>query len=187
MAQHGVDLSLVADRYASALFDLASEQGAVAEVSGALKGFKRLLDDSAEFRTLVSSPVFSAAEQTKALTAALAAARVSGLAANFLRLVATKRRLHALPAIIDAFARLEEAASGVTRAQAIVAKPLTAREETSLREALAFVSGGKTVNLDVTTDASIIGGVIVKLGSRMVDASIRTKLNSIRTRMKEVG
>jgi F-type H+-transporting ATPase subunit delta len=187
VAQHGVDLSLVAERYASALFDLATEQGRVAEVSAALRGFKQLFDESAEFRTLVSSPVFTAAEQTKALDATFAAARVSGLTANFLRLVATKRRLFALPAIIEAFARLEDAASGVTRAQAIVAKPLTAAEESSLRDALAFVSGGKTVNLDVRTDASIIGGVVVKLGSRMVDASIRTKLNSIRTRMKEVG
>jgi F-type H+-transporting ATPase subunit delta len=187
VAQHGVDLSLVAERYASALFDLASEQGVVADVSRALKGFKRLLEESPEFRTLVSSPVFSAAEQSKALSAALAAAGASGLVANFLRLVATKRRLYALPAMIDAFARLEDAANGVARAEAIVAKPLTASEEESLRDALAFVSGGKTVNLDVRTDASLIGGVIVKLGSRMVDASIRTKLNSIRTRMKEVG
>ena len=187
MAQHGVDLSLVAERYASALFDLASEQGAVENVSGALKGFRQLLDESAEFRTLVSSPAFSSAEQTKALTAALSAAGVTGLAANFLRLVATKRRLYALPAIIDAFARREDAASGVARAEAIVAKPLSFEEEAALRDALAAASGGKTINLDVRTDASIIGGVIVKLGSRMVDASIRTKLNSIRTRMKEVG
>jgi len=187
VAQHGVDLSLVADRYASALFDLASEQGAVADVSGALKGFKQLLEESPEFRTLVASPAFSAAEQTKALSAALSAAGVSGLAANFLRLVATKRRLHALPAIITAFQRLEDEASGVARAEVVVAKPLSGEEEEALKQALVAASGGKTINLDVKTDAAIIGGLVVKLGSRMVDASVRTKLNSIRTRMKEVG
>ncbi len=187
MAQHGVDLSLVADRYATALFELASEKGVVEEVFEALKGFTRLLDESAEFRTLTSSPVFSAGEQTQALNAALSSAGVSGLAANFLRMVATKRRLSALPAIIASFTRLYDAARGVTRAEATVAGPLSPAEEASLRDALIAASGGKTINLDVKTDASIIGGVIVKLGSRMVDASIRTKLNSIRTRMKEVG
>ncbi|HXY57558.1 MAG TPA: F0F1 ATP synthase subunit delta [Methylocystis sp.] len=187
MAQHGVDTSLVADRYASALFELSAEQGAVATVSEALRGFKKLIDESPEFRTLIASPVFSAAEQTKALTKTLQSAGVAGLAANFLRLVATKRRLHALPAIIDAFQRKEDEANGVTRAEAVVAKPLSEAEEAALKQALMTASGGKTVNLDVKTDPSIIGGVIVKLGSRMVDASIRTKLNSIRTRMKEVG
>ena len=186
MAQHGVDTSLVADRYASALFDLSAEQGAVATVSEALQGFKKLLDESAEFRTLVTSPAFTAAEQTQALTKALHSAGVEGLAANFLRLVATKRRLHALPAIIDAFRRKEDEANGVARAEAIVAKPLAFAEEELLRQALTKASG-KTINLDVKTDPSIIGGVIVKLGSRMVDASIKTKLSSIRTRMKEVG
>jgi len=187
VAQYGVDTSLVADRYASALFELSAEQGAVGTVSEALKGFKTLLDESPEFRTVVANPAFSAAEQTQALAKTLESAGVAGLAANFLLLVATKRRLHALPAIIEAFQRKEDEANGVTRADVVVAKPLTEAEEESLKQALTKASGGKTINLDVKSDPSIIGGVIVKLGSRMVDASIKTKLNSIRTRMKEVG
>jgi len=187
VAQHGVDTSLVANRYASALFELSAEQGAVGTVSEALKGFKKLLDESSDFRTLVGNPAFSAAEQTKALSKTLDSAGVAGIAANFLLLVATKRRLHALPAIIEAFQRKEDEANGVTRAEAIVAKPLSEAEEEALKQALARAGGGKTINLDVRSDPSIIGGVIVKLGSRMVDASIKTKLNSIRTRMKEVG
>ncbi len=187
MAQDGVDLSGVAGRYAFALYELASEQGATAEVSRALSGFKELLDESADLRRLVGSPVFSGAEQVKALSALLAGAGISGVAANFIRLVATKRRLFALPAIIAAFHRLEERAQGLVRAEATVAKPLSPANEAALRQALAAATGGKTVTLDVKTDASIVGGIVVRLGSRMVDASLKTKLNSIRTRMKEVG
>ncbi len=92
-----------------------------------------------------------------------------------------------LPAIIDAYRRLHDAAKGVVRADVTVAAPLAAHHESALREALAGVTGGKTIDLEVKVDPSIIGGVVVKLGSRMLDASLKTKLNSIRTRMKEVG
>jgi F-type H+-transporting ATPase subunit delta len=187
VAQDGVDLSGVAGRYAFALHELASEHGATDEVSDALKAFRRLLDGSADLRRLVGSPAFSAAEQLKALDALLPAAGIVGLAANFIRLAAAKRRLFALPAMIDAFQRLDEQAKGLVRAEAIVAKPLLPSHQRALQEALTAAVGGKTVNLDVKTDAAIIDGIVVKLGSRMVDASLRTRLNSIRTRMKEVG
>ncbi len=187
MAQDGVDLSGVAGRYAFALHELASEQNATEEVSQALAAFQRMLGESVDLRRLVESPVFSAAEQIKALDAVLSAAQIGGISANFIRLVATKRRLFALPGIIASFQRLEEKAKGVVRAEATVAEPLSLYQEAALQHALAAATGGKTVNLDVKTDASIIGGIIVKLGSRMVDASVKTNLNSIRTRMKEVG
>jgi len=159
----------------------------VDEVAGAFASFRKMLDQSPELRMLVKSPAISAAEQTKAMTALLAGANISGIAGNFLRLVAAKRRLYALPAIMDAYARLVDAAKGVVRAEATVAAPLAPEQTVALRQALASVAGGKQVILDVKTDPAIIGGVIVKLGSRMVDASVKTKLNSIRTRMKEVG
>jgi F-type H+-transporting ATPase subunit delta len=146
-----------------------------------------LLGESVDLRRLVESPVFSAAEQVKALDAVLSAAQIGGITANFIRLVATKRRLFALPGIIAAFQRLEEKAKGVVRAEAIVATQLSPDQEAALRHALTATTGGKTVSLNVKTDASIIGGLVVKLGSRMVDASLKTKLNSICTRMKEVG
>jgi F-type H+-transporting ATPase subunit delta len=187
VAQDGVDLSGVAGRYAFALHELASEQSATEAVSEALKAFRALFDESADLRRLVQSPAISAAEQLKALNALLPAAGIAGIAANFIRLVASKRRLFALPGIIDAYERLEEKAKGLVRAEATVAKPLLPSQELELRQALAAAAGGKTVNLDVKTDPSIIGGIVVKLGSRMVDASLKTKLNSIRTRMKEVG
>ena len=177
----------MAGRYAFALHELASEKGVTDEVSGALNAFRKLIDESADLRRLVQSPAYSAAEQLKALDALLPKIGIGGVAANFLRLVASKRRLFALSGIIDAYERLEEKAKGLVRAEATVAKPLLPSQELALREALAAVSDGKTINLDVNTDPSIIGGIIVKLGSRMVDASLKTKLNSIRTRMKEVG
>lgn len=187
MASKGDDLSAVAGRYASALYDLASEQGAAEDVAVALRTFRALIDESEDLRRLVRSPVFSAPEQIKALDAILAKAEISGLVVNFIRLVAAKRRLFALPDMMSAYQRLHDAALGVVRAEVTVAAPLADRHEKTLREALAGVTGGKTVDLNVKVDPSIIGGIVVKLGSRMVDASLKTKLNAIRTRMKEVG
>ena len=187
MAQEGVDLSSVAGRYAFALHELATERGAGEAVSEALKTFRQLYEGSSDLRLLMHSPAFSAAEQLKALDALLKNTNIEGVAANFLRLVAAKRRLFALPAIIDAYQRLEESAKGLTRAEATVAKPLLPSQELALRDAVQEAAGGKAVSLEVKTDPTIVGGIIIKLGSRMVDASLRTKLNSIRTRMKEVG
>jgi F-type H+-transporting ATPase subunit delta len=187
VAQDGVDLSGVAGRYASALFELASEQGQTDQAAEALAAFEALLAESDDLKRLVKSPVFSAQDQVRALKAVLAQAGISGVAANLLFLAATKRRLFAVPSIIAAYRRLHDAARGVRRAEVTVAAPLASAHEAELKAALAAVAGGKEVTLDVKTDPSIIGGVIVKLGSRMVDASVKTKLNSIRTRMKEVG
>jgi F-type H+-transporting ATPase subunit delta len=187
VAQDGVSLSGVAGRYASALYELASEKNATDEVAAALAAFQGLLDESADLRRLVKSPVFTAQEQVKALDAVLGKAEIAGVAANFIRLVASKRRLFVLPDMIAAYQSLHDKARGLVRADVTVAAPLKPDHESALRDALAAVTGGKSVSLDIKTDPSIIGGIVVKLGSRMVDASVRTKLNSIRTRMKEVG
>ena len=187
MAQDGVDSAGVAQRYASALYDLASENRATDEVASSLSSFQALLNGSDDLRRLVKSPVFSAQEQIKALDAVLAKAGIGGVAANFIRLVATKRRLFAIDSLISAYQRLYDAGKGLTRVDVTVASPLKNDQEGALRHALSVATGGKTVTLDIKTDPSIIGGLIVKIGSRMVDASVKTKLNSIRTRMKEVG
>jgi F-type H+-transporting ATPase subunit delta len=187
VAQDGDSLSGVAGRYATALYDLATEKHVADEVAGALDRFQSLIDGSDDLKRLVRSPVFTAQEQIKALDPILQKAQIYGVAANFLRLVASKRRLFVICDMIAAYRRLNDKAKGLVRADVTVAGPLKPDHETALREALAGVTGGKTVDLNVKTDPSIIGGLIVKLGSRMVDASVRTKLNSIRTRMKEVG
>lgn len=187
MAQDGDSSSGVAGRYASALFDLAREKHAADDVAAALDNFQSMIDASADLKRLVKSPVFSAQEQIKALDAVLAKAQISGIAANFLRLVAAKRRLFVISDMIAAYRHLNDTAKGLVRADVTVAAPLKPDHEAALREALAGVTGGKTVTLNMKTEPSIIGGLIVKIGSRMVDASVRTKLNAIRTRMKEVG
>lgn len=180
-------VSGVAERYAQALFSLASEQNVADAVAEALNNFAALIDGSADLKRLVMSPVFSAEDQLKAITALLNQFGYGGVTANFIKLVAAKRRLFVLPDMIRAFVALNDAAKGVTRAQVTVAAPLDDAQLASLVESLGQAAGGKTVKVNVFVDPSIIGGIVVKLGSRMVDASLKTKLNSLRTRLKEVG
>jgi F-type H+-transporting ATPase subunit delta len=177
----------VAERYAQALFSLAQEQNIADAVADALRNFGDLIAESADLKRLVVSPVFSAEEQLKAVTAILNQIGFSGITANFIKLVAAKRRLFVLPDMIRAYIALNDKANGVTRADVTVAAPLSDAYSAALEESLRQVSGGKTVKVNVNIDPSIIGGIVVKLGSRMVDASLKTKLNSLRTRMKEVG
>ncbi|HXT08887.1 MAG TPA: F0F1 ATP synthase subunit delta [Roseiarcus sp.] len=192
LADESEHVSGVAGRYASALYALADEQRQTAEIAAALATIQTMLDESADLRRLVRSPAFSAAEQTKALDALLTRAGVSGVAANFVRLVAAKRRLFALSDMIRDYNKLYDAARGLTRAEVTSAAPLSEAEIAALKDQLrgasdGKTSGGKDVELAVKVDPAIIGGLVVKLGSRMVDGSLRTKLNAIRTAMKEVG
>ena len=180
-------ISGVAERYAQALFSLAQEQNSTDAVADALSNFGSLITQSADLQRFVASPVFSAEEQVKAISAILSQLGFSGITANFIKLVATKRRLFVLPDMIRAFNALNDKVKGVTKAQVTVAEPLSPDHTAALEEALRQVSGGQTVKVNVNIDPSIIGGIVVKLGSRMVDASLKTKLNSLRTRMKEVG
>ena len=183
----------MAGRYALALFQLARDGKSIDAVMSDLNKFKALLAESVDLQRLVRSPVFTVEEQGKALSAVLARAGVSGLAANFLKLVAAKRRLFAVPEMIAGFEKLVDSERGVTRAEVTVAEPLNDSHTQALKAALAEVTGGKnpgagsSVEAVIKVDPAIIGGLVVKLGSRMVDSSLRTKLNSIRTRMKEVG
>ncbi|HXE23391.1 MAG TPA: ATP synthase F1 subunit delta, partial [Roseiarcus sp.] len=136
---------------------------------------------------LVRSPVFSAADQLKALDAILARAGIDGIAANFIRLAASKRRLFLIREMIADYRKLDDAARGVTRAEVTSAAALTGANVEALKDSLRAASGGREVDLDMKVDPSIVGGLIVKLGSRMIDGSLRTKLNAIRLAMKEVG
>jgi F-type H+-transporting ATPase subunit delta len=177
----------VAQRYALALFSLAQDTQTTDAVADALRNFSALIAENADLRRFIFSPVFSADEQLKAITALLNHFGYGGVTANFIKLVAAKRRLFVLPEIIRAFGALNDRAKGVTRAQVTVAEPLSPEHSAALEEALRQVSGGQTVKVNVNIDPSIIGGIVVQLGSRQVDASLKTKLNSLRTRMKEVG
>jgi len=180
-------VSGVAGRYASALFSLAQDQRQSEAVADALARFDALIAESPDLERLVRSPVFSAADQLKALDAVFAQAEISGVAANFIRLVASKRRLFFIRAMIADYGKLYDASRGVTRAEVTSASALTDASVASLKDSLRAASGGREVDLDMKVDPSIIGGLIVKLGSRMVDGSLKTKLNAIRLAMKEVG
>jgi F-type H+-transporting ATPase subunit delta len=187
LAQDDTIVSGIAGRYASALFSLAQDDRQTDAVADALTRFDSLIAESPELERLVRSPVFSAADQVKALDAVLAQAGISGVAANFIRLVTTKRRLFFIRAMIADYRTLYGASQGLTRAEVTSAAALTDANVASLKDSLRAASGGRDVDLDMKVDPSIIGGLIVKLGSRMVDGSLKTKLNAIRLAMKEVG
>ena len=174
----------MAGRYATALFELALEENAVDQVAADLKSFDAMVASSPDLTRLVRSPVFSAGDQAKALVAVLEKAGIKGIAANFLRIIAQNRRLFAAREMIRGFNRLVAKHKGEVTAEVTVAEALNDARMAEIRDALKSVSG-KDVQIDVTVDPSIIGGLKVKLGSRMVDASLRTKLNSIKFAMKE--
>jgi F-type H+-transporting ATPase subunit delta len=176
----------MAGRYATALFELARETGAVDAVLADLKRFDALLDESADLTRLVRSPVFTADLQCKGLAAVLEKAQIGGLAAQFLKVVTSNRRLFAVRNIVKAYAALVARHKGEVTAQVTVAEPLSDAHRDEIRNTLNAVTG-KDVRVDVRVDPSIIGGLVVKLGSRMVDTSLRTKLNALKHAMKEVG
>jgi F-type H+-transporting ATPase subunit delta len=177
-------VSGMAGRYATALFELANESGATADVQRDLTALDAMIADSGDLTRLVRSPVFSAEEQGKALAAVLDKAGITGVAANFLKVVAANRRLFAVRDMIRGFNRLVALHKGEVTAEVTVAETLNDARMTEIKAALKTVTG-KDVQVDVTVDPSIIGGLKVKVGSRMVDASLRTKLNSIKFAMKE--
>jgi F-type H+-transporting ATPase subunit delta len=186
VAGEGGIVSGMARRYATALFELALESNAVDQVQSDLKAFDALVASSPDLTRLVRSPVFSADEQAKALMAVLDKAGIKGVAANFLRVVASNRRLFAARDMIKGFNALVARHKGEVTAQVTVAATLNDARLNEIRDALKSVTG-KDVRVDVDVDPSIIGGLKVKLGSRMIDASLRTKLNSIKQAMKEVS
>lgn len=184
-SNEGPLLSGVALRYASALFDLAREANAVDAVAGDLGRFNELIQGSEDLQRLIRNPIFTAEEQSAAVSAILDRAGISGLAGNFIRLVASKRRLFALPDMVRAYQDLVSDAKGIVRAHVTLAEPPSDAVLNEIKAALRDVAKAD-VSVDVKIDPSLIGGLIVKMGSRMVDASVRTKLNSIRLAMKEV-
>ena len=185
MAGEDPIISGMAGRYANALFELALDNKAVDAVKKDLDQFDALVADSTDLNRLVRSPVFGADEQLKALSAILTKAGIAGLAANFLRVITTNRRLFAVHDMIRAYRVLVARHKGEITAQVTVAEKLSDKNMDALKGALKSVTGGKEIDLDVKVDPAIIGGLVVKVGSRMVDSSLRTKLNSIKLAMKE--
>ena len=175
----------MAGRYGNALFELARDSKAVDAVKADLERFDALIADNPDLNRMVRSPVFGADEQLRALAAILDKAGIKGLAANFLRVITTNRRLFAVRDMIRAYRVLAARQKGEVIAEVTVAEPLSDKNIGALKDALKSVTGGKDIDLDMNVDPAIIGGLIVKVGSRMVDSSLRTKLNAIKFAMKE--
>jgi F-type H+-transporting ATPase subunit delta len=179
-------VSGVARRYASALFELAREAGEIDATERGLDRFAALVDESRDLGRLVASPVFGADEQLAGVSAVLDKAGIGGVAGNFIKLVAKNRRLFAVGEMIRAYRALAAEHRGETVAEVTSAEPLSDTHAAALTAALGEATG-RTVLLKRRIDASLIGGLIVKIGSRMIDTSLKTKLNSLRIAMKEVG
>ena len=178
-------ISGMAGRYANALFELALDNKAVDAVKADLDRFDAMIADSSDLNRLVRSPVFDADEQLRALAAILDKAGIKGFAANFLRVITTNRRLFAVREMIRGYRALAARHKGEVTAEVTVAEKLSDKNLDALKGALKSVTGGKDIDFDVKIEPAIIGGLIVKVGSRMVDTSLRTKLNAIKIAMKE--
>ena len=173
----------LAGRYATAVFELAREQSAVETVSADLTRLRQAVHESPELARLIKSPVFGAAEQAKALAPVLALLGQSPLSTKFILTVAHKRRLFALEDIIAAFERLVARAKGETEAEVTAARALKDGEIAELKAVLK-ARLGREPRLNTRVDPALLGGLVVKVGSRMIDTSLRTKLDGLRAAMK---
>jgi len=176
----------IAGRYASAVFELAREGKDLKALEADVGILQSALDGSADLRSLIASPVYSREDQAAAVAALAKAMNLSGTVANTLALMASKRRLFVLPQLLAALREMIATEKGEVTADVISAAALTKAQADALAKTLK-ASVGKTVKLNATVDESLIGGLIVKVGSKMIDTSIRSKLASLQNAMKEVG
>ncbi len=176
----------IAQRYASAVFELAKEAKKIKEIESDLDALQGALNDSEDFRTLIHSPIYTREEQGTAITALAEKMGLSGTMANTLALMASKRRLFVVPQLVRTLREQIAEDKGEVTAEVTSAKALTKAQSDKLAKSLKATTG-KTVSLQQTVDESLIGGLIVKVGSKMIDTSIRSKLNSLQNAMKEVG
>jgi F-type H+-transporting ATPase subunit delta len=179
-------VSGVSGRYATALFEIADETRALDAVERHLGALSAALDASADLRALIASPLYAREEQAAAMGALCDRMGVGAPVKTFLALLASKRRLYALPQVIRDFRALLDARRGVIPAEVRSARPLSAAQRAELERALKAATG-RDVALDLGVDETLIGGLVVKVGSRMIDSSIRSKLAQLQTAMKEAG
>lgn len=176
----------IAARYASAVFDLAKEGKAVAKLEANVDDLAAALDASADLRDLISSPVYSRDVQGDAINAISKKMKLQPIMANTLSLMASKRRLFVLPQLVSQLRALIAEDKGEVTADVTSATAMTKTQSDKLAKTLK-ANVGKDVKIDATVDESLIGGLVVKIGSKMIDTSIRSKLNSLQNAMKEVG
>ena len=176
----------IASRYASALFDLSRDAGAVAALEADVDTLSAALKDSADLRDLIASPIYSRDQQQAAITAVARAMSLTVTMQNTLALMASKRRLFVLPQFLAVLRDRIRAEKGEVIAEVTSAKALTKTQAEKLAKVLS-ASAGKDVKLVTSVDEGLIGGIVVKVGSKMIDTSIRSKLAALQNTMKEVG
>lgn len=176
----------IAARYATAVFELAKESKELKAIEADIDALDAALGESAELRTLVSSPIYTRDEKSDAIEALAKSMQLSPVMDNTLALMASKRRLSVLPQLVTALREAIAEDKGEVTAEVVSAKALTKAQADKLAKTLK-ASTGKTVIIKATVDESLIGGLVVKVGSKMIDTSIRSRLNSLQNAMKEVG
>lgn len=173
-------------RYATALFELADEQNQLDEVASDLKSVGNMIEQSADLRRLIYSPVISREDQLAAIDSVLKTAKVRQTIQNFIGVVTHNRRLFALPTMIKGYQSLLAEHRGEATAELITAKPLTEIQMSAIENSIKQAVGTK-VALESKVDESLLGGLVLKIGSRMIDTSLKTKLAQLRLAMKGVG
>ena len=186
LAAESTGISGLAERYAAALFELADERRALDQAAGDLREVRAMLAASPDLERMVRSPVLSRAEQGNAIEAVADRAQLSQLTRDFLAIVARNRRLFAVPAMIEAFLAKLAARRGEVTAEITAAQPLTEAQQGTLGEQLRRVVGSR-VAIEVKIDPSLLGGMVVKIGSRMVDGSLKGQLQRLQLGMKGIG
>lgn len=176
----------IAGRYASAVFSLVTEENAVSALESDIAALDGAMSESADFRTLITSPLYTRDQQQSAIGALADKMGLGATMANTLRLMAAKRRLFVLPQLLGALRGLIAAEKGEVTADVTAATKLSAAQQKSLAATLKKAVG-KDVKINMAVDPKLIGGLVVKVGSRMIDTSIRAKLNALQNTMKEVG
>ena len=176
----------IALRYATAVFDLAQEGKAIKAIETDLSALSDAMASSGDFNALIHSPIYSRDEQGAAITALAKKMKLSPIMANTLALMATKRRLFVLPQLVACLRAIIADDKGEVTADVTSATALIKAQADKLAKTLK-AQMGKDVTINATVDESLIGGLVVKVGSKMIDTSIRSKLNSLQNAMKEVG
>ncbi len=186
MASENMSADSLAGRYAAALFELAADSGVLDDVAEDLKRLGGMIQDNADLKRVIRSPVISRRDQGRAMTTLLQKAEMGDLVTRFVGVLAMNRRLFALPDMIAVYLELLAGKRGEVTAHVLSAKKLTERQLKNIGESLEKAVG-KTVSIDAQVDAGLLGGLVVKIGSRMVDSSLRTKLQHLRLAMKGIG
>ena len=186
MAAQASEQGVMATRYAAALFELADSKKALDAVAADLNALQKMIADSADLRSVMNSPILGRTEQTKAMVAIVKAAAFNELTQKFAGLIAQNRRLFAMSAIIKAFLKLLADRRGEMTAEVTAARPLTSDQQAAVAEAIRKAVGSK-VSINVKVDPSLLGGLVVQVGSRMIDSSLKTKLQKLQLAMKGIG